>query len=596
MFLTVTDIAPSIEMRARVTGLDPNTAVRLYGGVPGGPTCSTTLPNICLEMDTPRLLASGTADAFGRATMIVTLPSTVSIGNDFVFQAVNRTSPNVWAPSNAIHRVAAMVGPSAPPGGNVLVIMLDDVGVDSISAYGPEGGGNTPRIDALADGGVRFDNAWAMPICAPTRAAMVTGRLPRRTGYGSNVIPPDGLNELHPDQVTIGELAHITPWYEYQTALIGKWHLSTESSPSGLLGPKHQGFDVFYGTSGNIDRKFWIGPNAPQDAGYYHWQRIANSTRITEETTYATTKSTDDALAVIGGMAEPWVTVVSYNASHSPWEPPPAALHTRGPLDASSPIPELHRAMTEAMDTEIGRLLDNLPAGQLDRTTVILFGDNGTKQEAILPPYNPHRGKREVYDGGVRVPFVVSGPGVAQPGAVSAALVSVTDIFATVADITGAPMTDLRSPLDPQVPLEIDGISLLPVLADPSAQVHDVLYTERFAPGGDAPTVYDRRAVRNDRYKLVYDAIDDREQFFEYIPGAIDEGPDLIACGMMTPALEAARVLLRARMDAMVVAMPMDTAPYVDDLENWQLGEQLYDESPAPVAGDSGTTGDTAIP
>ena len=157
-------------------------------------------------------------------------------------------------------------------------------------------------------------------------------------------------------------------------------------------------------------------------------------------------------------------------------------------------------------------------------------------------------------------------------------------------------MTDLRSPLDPQVPLEIDGISLLPVLADPSAQVHDVLYTERFAPGGDAPTVYDRRAVRNDRYKLVYDAIDDREQFFEYIPGAIDEGPDLIACGMMTPALEAARVLLRARMDAMVVAMPMDTAPYVDDLENWQLGEQLYDESPAPVAGDSGTTGDTAIP
>lgn len=587
MLLTLTDVGPSLELRAHVTEAQPYSLVAVFGGVPGGPTCSTSLPGTCVEMSAPRLMGTVTTDQFGRGTLVARLPANLVVGQDYVFQAVDRLGVGLWQPGEAVLRRSTMAASTPPPGDNVLIVVWDDVGIDSVSTYGATGGANTPRLDALAATGMRFDEAWAMPICAPTRATMLTGRFPRRTGYGSNVVPPYGVNELHPDQVTLAELAHMSPWYDYQTALVGKWHLSTLASPSGLLGPERQGFDAFLGTSGNIDAEFWMGSLPPADAGYYHWQRIVNSNHYVEEHTYATVRTTDDAVTVMDSLVEPWVLVVSYNGSHSPWEPPPEALHTRGPLAVDSPIPELQRAMTEAVDTEFGRLYDHIPPDVLGRTTIVVFGDNGTKREAIVPPYDPFRGKREVYDGGVRVPFVVAGPHVA-PGTVSTSLVSVADIFPTVAELTGGPVDALHAALDPGQPMAIDGLSLLPVLANPTVPVHDLLYTERFTPGGSGPYLYDRRAIRDGRYKLVYDAIVDREQFFEYLPGAVDEGPDLIVCGGgLTPEQDAARLALRAQLDARVASMPMDTSPYVDDPYNWSDGDPNRFSDGCPVVGDT---------
>ncbi len=582
MFLNVTDIAPDADVHVRVVGAVANSTLRLFVGAPGGSSCAQTVP-VCVEMSNPRLVGQVRANGSGEASFTVHAPANTAIGTDLVLQAVGRAPDSTWFTSDPFQTAVGFATSPPPPGGNVLVVVLDDVGVDAVGAYDPTIGAATPTIDGLAADGMRFDNAWAMPICAPTRAALMTGRYPRRTGYGTNAVPPDALNELGREQVTLAELVEASPWLDYQTALVGKWHLSTEDSVSGRLGPKYQGFDVFLGTSGNIDPSFWIpGHLVPIDAGYYHWQRIADDGRLSEETTYSTTKIVDDALTVIGGLTEPWLVVVSFHAAHSPWEPAPEALHTRGPLTATSPISELQRAMVESVDTELGRLLGSLPPTTLDATTVVVMGDNGTKQEAIVPPYNPNRGKREVYDGGVRVPFVVKGPGVVA-GAVSTSLVSVVDVFPTVAELAGVGVERLPGVVDRQAPLTIDGQSLLPVLADPTTPVHDVLYAERFAPGGAGPYDYDRRAVRDERYKLVYDAIDGREQLFEYVPGAIDEGPDLLACGgTLTAEQEAARLRLRARMEGLVAEMPFDASPYLPDPTGWQIGVRTYDEGCAP--------------
>jgi arylsulfatase A-like enzyme len=235
-------------------------------------------------------------------------------------------------------------------------------------------------------------------------------------------------------------------------------------------------------------------------------------------------------------MSEPWLLQVSFNAAHEPFHVPPAELiHT--PLVEYPAKPELHRALLEALDTELGRVLDAIPDDVRSRTTIIVLGDNGTPIAATDPEDDRDRMKGTVFDGGVHVPLFVSGPLVRTPGVHTEAFAHVVDLFPTVADIVGAPAGD------------VDGVSLLPVFDDPSAQVRSTLYTERFDPGGDGPFSFDQRALRNDRFKLVVDEVCHREQLYEYVPGAIDEGPDLLLAGPLTAEQQQAHDALRAELD-----------------------------------------------
>ena len=139
---------------------------------------------------------------------------------------------------------------------------------------------------------------------------------------------------------------------------------------------------------------------------------------------------------VLFSLPEPWLLYVNFNAPHSPWEVPPKRLHNQQVNNKSSDAKK-YRAMVEALDTEIGRLLDGIPKKTRDKTTILFFADNGTPDEAVVQPWRVDRAKNTPFEGGVHVPFIAVGPQVTKPGSESDALVHVADIFSTVADVAG---------------------------------------------------------------------------------------------------------------------------------------------------------------
>ena len=462
-----------------------------------------------------------------------------------------------------------------PPGGNVLLLVADDVGVDKIASYGVASSPlAAPNIEALAETGLRFENAWALPYCGPTRAAMLTGRYVRRTGYGANESIAASENELGPEQTTLAEVARTSPLFDYETALVGKWHLSTFESLSGATAPLTQGFDTFTGTMGNLG--IWVGAAEPYDAGYFHWQKLELDGALVEVTDYATTVVTDDAVARLAQLREPWIFEVAFHAAHGPYDRPPDSL-LDDPGEPSVGVLAKERLIVEALDKEIGRLLAAIPDDVRSRTTILFLGDNGTAELAVEPEVDADRSKGSVYEPGVHVPFIVQGPLVAEPGSTSSALVHVVDIMPTVAAMVGVDLSALPAVVDPTQPLAIDGESLLPIFADPSVPTsRTFMYTETFYPAGPGPFTEDIQAVRDERFKLIRDARTGEEQFFEYPVGGTDEGLDLLPCPLDAEQ-QAALDRLRTDLDDLLADMTFDAI--------WTGGDRPY-ERPAELLDD----------
>ncbi|MFT5686292.1 MAG: arylsulfatase A-like enzyme [Myxococcota bacterium] len=154
----------------------------------------------------------------------------------------------------------------------------------------------------------------------------------------------------------------------------------------------------------------------------------------------------------------------------------------------------------EATDTEIGRVLSSIPPDVLARTTIIYLSDNGTPGGAITAPWDDTRGKGTLYEGGVNVPMIVTGPLVAQPGRTSDALVHFVDFFPTFAELAEVPLDDPRAGFA----LELDGVSFLPTLLDPDAgSAREIVYSEKFYPNGAPPYDYHHRMVTDGQWKLI---------------------------------------------------------------------------------------------
>ncbi|MBX2804039.1 MAG: sulfatase-like hydrolase/transferase [Myxococcales bacterium] len=386
--------------------------------------------------------------------------------------------------------VAGCAGPAPSAGpGNVLVLLTDDHGTDKVGAYAEHPDPPpTPRMDGLASEGVLFRNAWAAPTCSPTRAALLTGRLGRRTGVGDAVQFQSG-KELPLRETSLPALL-ASGSAPYATAAVGKWHLSAYNSTSAVDHPNLLGFQTFLGSMANL-----YDADVPdgQAHSYFHWEKITDGdVRKTDD--YATTVTVDDALEQIATLPEPWFVYVAFNAPHRPLDPPPEHLHTQGALTPDSPEGMRYRAVVEALDTEIGRLLDEMDPEVRERTTVLLAGDNGTPSHAILEPWDRSRGKQTPFEGGINVPLIVAGPDVQTPGSESAALVHVMDVFSTALDIAG---------IEAPEGLVLDSESLRPYLQDPAAPGREVLFTERFVPVGPPPYNIDWRMTRDDRFKII---------------------------------------------------------------------------------------------
>jgi arylsulfatase A-like enzyme len=381
-------------------------------------------------------------------------------------------------------------GPSASPHptDNVLVIVADDLGVDMIAAWGVHPSfPPTPNLDRLIEDGVLFRRCYTQPICSPTRAALLTGRFGFRTGIGEPLQEWLPVHALQLSEVTIAEVLESGSEGEIATTAIGKWHVGSAST-GDLDHPNLQGFDWFQGTMGNL----FIGQS------YFSHTKVTNGMRG-GSTVYSTTEQVDDALARITSQPEPWFTYLSFNAAHKPFHVPPASLHTYTLSgDPDDTAYEHYCAAVQAIDTEIGRLLDTMPPEVLANTTIVFMGDNGSPNEAVVPPSVAAQSKGTLYEGGVHVPLIISGKRVLQPGVCDSLVLSV-DLFNTVAELFG---------IDPEAEIgdgrPIDGISLVPYLSDPGrAPLREWAFSEKFGPNGYGPYESQGWMVRDERWKLI---------------------------------------------------------------------------------------------
>jgi arylsulfatase A-like enzyme len=365
---------------------------------------------------------------------------------------------------------------------NILLLIADDFGIDVASFYpvGPRRQTTPPpppmpNLAALAQQGVIFTRVWASPWCSPTRAQILTGRYNFRTGIGranTSDMPPLSMSE-----VILPEVFTAAFGSAYLTANLGKWHLS-----SNEIDPINHGWRHYAGGH----------PDLGHLPSYFNWPKIVDGV-TSISTVYATTDTADETLSTIArarAEGKRYFAWTAFNAPHDPFHVPPAGLHPTTPLPpAGATNRAKFAAMVEAMDTEIGRLLK---AVSLTDTTVIFIGDNGTAGSVVAQPYPRAKAKGTMYEGGVRVPLIVAGAGVASPNRKVTALVSVVDQFPTILALAG---------VDPAGVPRNDGVSLMPYLrrqTHPSPRTW--LYAEQFTKTFDTAW---QRAARDGRFKLV---------------------------------------------------------------------------------------------
>lgn len=377
---------------------------------------------------------------------------------------------------------------------NVLLIIADDFGVDACRLYNTASGAQLapmPNLDNLAASGVKFTNAYACPLCSPTRSAVLTGRHGSRTGTANVVGGSTSNNSLKAAEFTLPEAFAVNSGLNYQLKQIGKWHLGGATTAPCLIG----GWPSFAGAM--------VG----EVADFYSWTKVTGSgatASSTTSTTYATTDNVNDALSFINtqvAAGKPWFTWLAFNAPHIPYHKPPTALCptyaalSGTPADITANPRNYFNASIEAMDTEIGRLLAGV---DLSKTTVIFIGDNGTDPKVLQTPYVANRGKATLYEGGIRVPMIIRGPDVVSPGRTSAELTHVLDLYSTILELAGI---NLATTIPAAITL--DSKSLLPVIKN-LAGSRTLVFDDYFdldvtLPGLSAAG----RSLRDIQYKLI---------------------------------------------------------------------------------------------
>jgi arylsulfatase A-like enzyme len=354
---------------------------------------------------------------------------------------------------------------SAPP--NVLIIVGDDMGYGDVGFHGCKDI-PTPHMDALAASGVRFTNGYVSgPYCSPTRAALLTGRYQQRFGHEFN---PSGNAEGLP--LSESTLADRLGSAGYKTALVGKWHLG--NTPDRR--PMRRGFQEFFGFLGGAH-------------SYFESEGIFRGNEPAGDIDYTTDRFGKEAVDFIEtNRKEPWFLYLAFNAVHTPMHATEARLEKFSAI--KDPQRRKYAAMMSAMDDAIGSVRQALKATEQESRTLIAFiSDNGgpTMQGVTVngSDNTPLRGsKRTTLEGGVRVPFVLSWPGVIKPGVYHEPVIQI-DLHATALAACQVPL---------KADWKLDGVDLMPyVTGQKSTPPHEALYW-RFGP---------QMAIRKGDWKLV---------------------------------------------------------------------------------------------
>lgn len=350
----------------------------------------------------------------------------------------------------------AVTGANTPP--NIVFILIDDMGWPDVEPYGHEFH-ETPHINQLAADGMRFTNAYAAsPVCSSTRASIQSGQHPARVGitdfipghwrpFEALTVPINRTQWLPREVITVGEALGDAG---YTTGYFGKWHLDGFDAVSL---PTVQGYVEARTRRGGAHFDFgdMFEPpytDLPDDA-------------------YLADVLTDDVVEFIDIHSDaPFFVTLAHYAVHIPLEAkePTVEKYRNKDKPAQGINNPVYAAMIEHVDDSVGRVLQKLDdAGIADHTVVVLYSDNGGLRErfdkstgVIVSSNAPLRDEKgTVFEGGIRVPFIVKWPGVVERGSSSQALMASPDIFPTFADIAGAELPASQI---------VDGESLVPVL------------------------------------------------------------------------------------------------------------------------------------
>lgn len=399
---------------------------------------------------------------------------------------------------------------AAPPTRpNIIFIMADDLGYGDLGCYGQKLIA-TPNLDRMASEGLRFRQFYAgATVCAPSRSVLMTGQHMGHTHVRGNASTDMSVQSLREQDVTVAEVLKKAG---YATGLCGKWGLGDEL-PGAVAGlPGNQGFDFFFGYLNQVhahnyypeflwqNREKFPLRNQVQGTGGGYGGFVGGY--ATTRVDYSHDLIAEQALAFIDrNRAQPFFLYVALTIPHANNE------GTRGTGNGQE-VPDYgiyadrdwsdpdkgQAAMITRMDSDIGRLLTKLADLGIDEKTVVMFtSDNGPHNEgghhpATFNPGGPLRGmKRDLYEGGIRVPMIVRWPGTTPAGTISDHVGYFGDLMATAAQLAGT-----------EPPADIDSLSFVPTLTGHPAQqaAHEFLYWEFYERGG-------RQAVRHGDWKTV---------------------------------------------------------------------------------------------
>ena len=371
---------------------------------------------------------------------------------------------------------------------NILLVIADDMGLDASPCHSVGStSANMPTLKGLCENGMVFDRAYTPPVSSPTRAAILTGKYSFRTGIGGAINLKRNPVTLSPDEVSLFDQFQ-TQLPDYNTALIGKWHLSsgkTDFTHPAKLGVKNY-FGNFHGFIKN----------------YYHWPVVENGKQHKIDG-YSTTVLTDRAVKWVSKQKKPWFLWLAYSSPHLPFHVPPSNLHSYsgiryGDKPKGPARKRYYFAALQALDTELGRLLNSLKPETRKNTVVIFMSDNGTPAKVADNVYK--RGtKKTLFEGGINVPMVFSGPGI-KIGR-SQALVNTTDLYSTILAQAGA---KAETP---------DSLDFSEALKGGKGK-RDLVFVEHFSNNKNLKGAVFGWAIRDARYKLLHKA-DGKELLFD---------------------------------------------------------------------------------
>jgi arylsulfatase A-like enzyme len=366
---------------------------------------------------------------------------------------------------------------------NILLIIADDMGIDSTPGFGiNEDLPSTPTLDSLREKGLSFTNCWAAPQCSPTRAAIMSGKYGIKTGV---MRPPLILDTSHTSLFTKIKEQSIT---DYSMGLIGKWHIGG-SGTSNYSHPKDSGVPYYEGVfTSQVD-------------DYYNWTKVNSEENEEQVNEYVTAHLTNNAISWIDDQTKPWFLWLAHVAPHAPFQTPPEGTYTTSPTNNRT----TYLSMVESMDYEINRLLESMDDETLENTVIIFIGDNGTPGQANNFWPNGHA-KSSIYEGGIRVPLIITGKSVERVNEVETSLVQATDLHATILELAGV---QLLGGTD-------NSLSLKPALSFENQVSKKINYTDYESSNTEL------WATRNETYKLIEDE-NGREEFYNIITDIKEE-------------------------------------------------------------------------